>query len=131
MKALVGAQSPKIIAANIGRQKLSEIEAVAARVNAKVIFADNLQNSPANILGEKKTKSEDFGKFDDPADECLVFAGFEKGALTRTLDLLKARGATVTLKAIYTPFNRDWSLAHLINELAREHSAMTGGEKNE
>lgn len=74
-----------------------------------------------------------FGGFEPAADcgeppvgECLIFSGFDRTSLTRTVDLLRKSGAGVELKAICTPSNRSWTLRELMTELAREHEYMTG-----
>lgn len=60
-----------------------------------------------------------------PAAECLIFSGFDRASLTRTVDLLRRSGAGVELKAVCTPTNQSWTLIDLLTELAKEHEYMT------
>ncbi len=66
-----------------------------------------------------------------PQAECLIFAGFDRPALSETVDALRAAGLRVALKAIATPSNIGWKLSDLLAELAREHEYMAarGGNK--
>ena len=67
------------------------------------------------------------GCTEPPKDECLIFSGFDRRALSEAVDGLKAAGVKVALKAVCTPSNQSWKLSDLIKELTREHEYMTGG----
>ena len=56
------------------------------------------------------------------ADEMLVMQELS----SPLLDMLRAAGATVALKAVVTEQNKGWSSAALCRELKREHEAMKG-----
>lgn len=57
--------------------------------------------------------------------EMMVFSGLEDGRLEQFLEAYKMAGiAPVSLKAIVTPYNFNWSLHQLAQELIRERTAM-------
>ena len=59
-----------------------------------------------------------------PEAECLIFSGFDRAFLSKTVDALRGAGAGVDLKAVCTPSNQSWTLKALLTELAREHEYM-------
>ena len=61
-----------------------------------------------------------------PAVECLVIGPMERRRLDQLLRTLGQAGVTVALKAMVTPTNQKWPMVRLIQELRREHQAMTG-----
>jgi hypothetical protein len=61
-----------------------------------------------------------------PEGECLIFSGFDRNALSKTVDALRKNGAAVDLKAVCTPSNQSWTLRALMTELTKEHEHMTG-----
>jgi hypothetical protein len=122
--------TPKILAINVSGERFETIGKIAAKFSAQCIESSDVQKSVAELLGERTASSADSGKYPDTDTECLLFAGFNKTTLGRLLDELKSQNANVTLKAMYTPINREWSAAHLICELGEEHKRMTGGERN-
>ena len=61
-----------------------------------------------------------------PAVECLVIGPMERRRLDQLLRALGQAGVTVALKAMVTPTNQKWPMVRLIQELRREHQAMTG-----
>lgn len=63
-----------------------------------------------------------------PACAALVVSGLrhDDGSLNAFLDAVKNGGADIPLRAMVTPTSRDWTLAQLLQELAREHEALGG-----
>lgn len=59
-----------------------------------------------------------------PGEVCLLMAGLSEEKLDRLLRRLKETGAAVSLKAVVTAHNKDWTLAALMRELAREREAF-------
>lgn len=118
---------PKILAANLSEEHDLKIRAISVKYRAEYITVYDLQKSIAFLAGEKTADAKDSGKYSDTDSECLLFAGFERGVLNRLLDDFKTQSIRIPLKAMYTPYNRDWSFAHLINELTEEHRRMIGG----
>ena len=59
-----------------------------------------------------------------PGEACLLMAGLSEDRLDRLLRRLKETGAAVSLKAVVTAHNKDWTLAALMRELAREREAF-------
>lgn len=128
MKAITrNIAAPKILAANLSDEHDSKIRDISVKYRAEYIAVDDLRKSIACIIGEKTADAKDSGKYPDTDSECILFAGFERGTLNRMLDDFKAQSIRIPLKAMYTPYNRDWSFAHLINELTEEHRRMIGG----
>jgi hypothetical protein len=120
--------SPKILAINLSGEKLEALQTLARAHNAELTVCEDLKKSAANYLGEKSSPPKDADKYPDSDSECLIFAGFDGRGLNTLLDSLKKSSVSADLKAIYTPHNRDWSIAHLINDLTEEHRRMTGGD---
>lgn len=58
------------------------------------------------------------------SDEMLVLCDLPSPALDEVLNTLRARHASIALKAIVTEENAHWSSLRLHEELVREHEAM-------
>ncbi len=58
-------------------------------------------------------------------EEAIVFSGFENSRLNAVLSRLRSAGASVDYKAVLTVNNQGWTMAHLMGELAREHSIFS------
>lgn len=63
-----------------------------------------------------------------PDTPTLVISGLrhDNGELSAFLDTLKTAGFTVPVRCMVTPTNKNWTLAELLMELAREHDAVNG-----
>ena len=59
-------------------------------------------------------------------DEMLLLCGLRSGQLNQLLDLLRQSRATVSLKAVLTEHNAQWSSEKLHHEISLEHAAMQG-----
>lgn len=57
-------------------------------------------------------------------EEILLFSGIEDGRLDDVLAMLRGSGLSVSLKAIVTPHNVNWTLAALYRELAAERDSF-------
>lgn len=61
--------------------------------------------------------------------EVMIFSGLDEDELERFLQAYRKEGILpVGLKAVITPYNVNWSLYHLTEELARERAAMQSGK---
>jgi len=61
-----------------------------------------------------------------PLDEpMLVFCGFYGGRMEQALNAMRRAGLRIPCKAMLTAANRGWKPAELLDELRREHAAMT------
>lgn len=131
MKAIIKKNSePKLLAVNLNEGDAEALRALAKEYKAEFTAAEDMQFSVARLLGEKTSDCADSGKYPDSDSPCIVFAGFERAALNGLLDDMKSMKISIPLKAICTPHNRDWSLAHLIAELTKEHKMMKGGGRS-
>ncbi len=127
MKAIIGKPKRKILAANIEGERYQLLLDAAKAHDAQVINVEDMNVSICSLLGEANaTKKDD--EYPPKNDECLLFAGFGSD-LNDLLDTLSSLGLNVPLKAAYTPHNRVWSIAHLMNEIEKEHRFMSGGGK--
>lgn len=58
-------------------------------------------------------------------EEALIFSGLSRSRLNQLLDAMKkADVASVNLKAMVTATNASWTVAELLQELAKEHEIM-------
>lgn len=127
MKAIIGKPKRKILAANIEGKRYQLLLDAAKAHDAQVINVEDMNVSICSLLGETNAAKKD-DEYPQKKDECLLFAGFDSG-LNNLLDTLSSLGLNVPLKAAYTPHNRVWSFAHLMNEIEKEHRFMSGGGK--
>lgn len=58
-------------------------------------------------------------------DECMIMRGFSSTRMDKLLMQMRNEALTIDLKASVTPYNRDWTLAKLIQELQHEHQKIT------
>ncbi|MBE7003693.1 MAG: DUF3783 domain-containing protein [Ruminococcaceae bacterium] len=63
-----------------------------------------------------------------PETGFLLLCDLGERQLDRLLAAMRRAGVHVPHKAVLTPFNRDWTLCKLIEEVSREHASMTGTE---
>lgn len=61
--------------------------------------------------------------------ECLIFSGIEGNRLDMILKTLRAEGVSIPLKAIVTGANQSQTLVWLLEELAKEHEALTNAKR--
>lgn len=124
MKArITGGTEKTVLHYGLSPQHMQALELSAADAGAKLTAAyDTSLTIGALIKGEGGEPKETV-----PAEECLVFAGFDRQSLNALLEDLKASGVRIPLKAVLTPHNSGWTLGALIDELRREHEHMTGG----
>lgn len=128
MKArITKTQEKKLLAVNISDADSDKLVELSKRADAKLIQADDLGKTIAELLCEGDAP-HDTGSYPDHDAKALLFAGFDRRELDRFLDALKSSGIDIPLKAVYTPHNRGWSAAHLLDELIKEHRQLTGGD---
>lgn len=63
------------------------------------------------------------------SDEMLIMYLQDGDVLDTALRMMRREKATVALKAVLTPTNKDWSLLALHDELKREHEYMQRSAK--
>ena len=59
----------------------------------------------------------------------LVFCGFYGDRMNQALNAMRRTGLRIPYKAMLTAANRGWKPAELLEELKKEHAAMTQGTK--
>lgn len=124
MKARTVKVKKALLCAGLDGEKSGVIAELAEKFGAEFILSGDYDTPIFVLLDKGGHESET-----EAADELLLAAGFECEELSDFLDELRSRGVTIPLKAIYTPYNRAWTLAQLAQELKAEHQYMTGGGK--
>ena len=119
-----GIQTAEITGADVNRTVL---ELISGKTGAG-------QKNPApvqkNAAGEDGAGKNGAGKYAPPLyflPELLLFQGLPTRELYRFLEDLKAAGIPrIDLKAAVTPYNLNWTLYELAENLKEEHAAMGG-----
>lgn len=62
--------------------------------------------------------------------EFMVFCGFEKSVLDKVLNFMKKKHITVSVKAMMTETNKEWSFRKLISEIDKERKMMQSQNKD-
>lgn len=63
------------------------------------------------------------------SEELLIFCGISSQKLDQVLSMLRSSGLTVSLKAVMTAHNVNWTLADLYEELCAERAQFQRNEK--
>ena len=66
-----------------------------------------------------------------PAEPLLALADFTEPQLDALLAALRQKSISIPLKAVLTQTNRRWTVGQLLEELRREHEAMTRQRKEQ
>ena len=100
---------------------LKELGAVA-----KTPLPERLGDTAAAALGLVGARPA-FMPYTGPIPECefMLLANFPEPLLKEFLARSRQAGAVVGCKAVLTKTNRDWRIVDLIDEVAKEHSAVT------
>lgn len=114
-------------AGNEGREK--EMEALAGKSKVDFIPVSPLQAGQqigclAGVKGYGEKKLSLFKLPPRLPEEMLVFSGFSGERLDVMLGLLREKGLSVSLKAVVTAHNVDWTFAALYQELTAERAAI-------
>lgn len=118
--------TPKIIGYCIEEQKKSVLMAAALELDTDITFINSSSANEkvayvATINGY--SKSEEVVK-NPPECEVLIMSGLKSTVIDRLLQILRNKNALIELKCTVTPFNQDWEIYRLIEELKREHEEM-------
>ena len=99
---------------------------------------DPTQEGLANVLDklkipQRKVDPRELGdqELQSVADSSgvLCISGLSGAKLDRLLQALRQEGVSIPLKAVVTPTNQRWTFLQLIQELQREHEAVTQGHQ--
>ena len=97
-------------------------------VDSYVVKEDDLTKTIGQIAGSSVSKSS-VSRPVPFKDEMLVFCGLEPGQLDVFLEEFKKRDiAPVSLKAVMTPFNAQWTPGRLWAELRKEQEYINSKE---
>lgn len=125
MKARIIPTIPEtVLHYNIGTKKIL-LEQTAASLNMKCVEipADKAGESVGFLAGYNGFMSN--GSSVTAEGECLIFSGIEGKRLDLLLKAMRTSGLNIPLKAIVTATNQSKSVEWLIEELSKEHEAMT------
>lgn len=122
MKARVARSADKkLLCCGLSRERLQIVGKCAADHGADIVEAGDGSLTIGQQLGGIK------GEGAAPAEECLIFSGFDRAELNALLESLRTSGVRIPLKAVVTAHNIGWKLDDLIAELRKEHEYMNGG----
>lgn len=120
-------QDKRLLTVNAKEPHMQKLAELSKKAGARLIRADDQNMTIAELLGESPAP-HDTGSYYSHDAEALIFSGFDRRELDAFLDALKANEVSIPLKAVCTPHNRGWSVAHLLDELIKEHKQLTGGD---
>ena len=125
---------PKIIGYCIEERKKSILMTAALELDTDITF---INGSSANEKVAYVAAINGYSKSEEtvenpPECEVLIMSGLKSSVIDRLLRTLRNENASIDLKCTVTPFNQDWELYRLIEELKREHESMhkINGGKN-
>lgn len=131
MKAYVSAEPRCVLLWRVGpgTPGYGALELAARRFNLRLraVGVQDLGARVGELCAGRPGKAAPLG-VSAPALPALIVSGLRQddGSLAQFLEQLQRGGANIPLRAMVTPTSRDWTLAELLNELAREHSALGG-----
>ena len=129
MKARLSSPEKLIAAYGLDEQKLTALSLFCDREDIRLRLV--CRGEEDKTAGELCRPAASDNTARGQAGECLIFAGFGREELSRTVDALRRENIRVPLKAVLTPSNAGWPLRGLLAELAKEHEYMSsqGGRK--
>lgn len=118
--------NPKIIGYCIEEHKKSVLMAAALELDTDITF---INGSSANEKVAYVATINGYSKSEEvvenpPECEVLIMSGLKSAVIDRLLQILRNNNAAIELKCTVTPFNQDWEIYRLIEELKREHEEM-------
>lgn len=125
MKARVNSPMSKVAAGvNVSEEKATIISEVMAGIGGE--YKNAGQDCGADLIGyicchKGYARSEERVNVEE---ELLIFSGLDSKDLNVVIAGLRDRGCSIPLKAMVTPHNKDWTVAALSSELAKEHELM-------
>ncbi|MCR4588605.1 MAG: DUF3783 domain-containing protein [Lachnospiraceae bacterium] len=102
------------------RIRTKKIPAVFYSRNLRELVSMSAQDL-ASPKAEDLKRSMAYGKI---TGKLLLFCELSDARLDQVLDVLRPSSLTVDYKAILTPTNKDWNVALLMAEMAREKAAL-------
>lgn len=113
-----------VLSYNIGDKK-EALEKAAASLNMKhtEIPLDKAGESLGFLAGYNGFASN--GTAVSAEGECVIFSGISGKRLDMLLKAMRGAGLNIPLKAVVTAHNQSQSVVWLLEELAKEHEAVT------
>lgn len=99
------------------------------KIPCRPVEPEDLCQTVGHLAGFPGFEARPAEELPAPQISCAVMAGVARGLLDRLLPAFKASGVQIPLKAMVTPTNQLWPFYQLLQELQREHEAMTRSRK--
>lgn len=121
-------EQPAVVAVNLKDDHIIPLTGLCKRRKVKLIITEEL-HTPIDCLldGKGVFKKPISDGYPDTESECILLAGLPGAELSEFLDDMKSSGISISLKAMHTPHNRSWTMAHLIAELTEEFRFFKNG----
>lgn len=110
---------------NCPLEKLRKLQVLLIRLGLswKAVSAEE-QGKTLEELAELTEPSEAAEEFTAFTDEMMVMANLPQGKMTLLLNGMRQNKTVISLKAVMTETNRNWSSVKLYEEIRMEHDAM-------
>lgn len=117
----------KIIFLNVSESKINKMRPVLGLMGiaAEIIDSGHLGDNVGYIAYPERyentaaeTVSEDFG------EEFMLLCGFDQKSLDAVLNFMRKNKMNVSLKAMLTDTNKNWTLGRLIKEISAERQML-------
>lgn len=112
---------------NIKNKKAIEIKNICRTLYVEYREIDESEYSYKLSYLLKMSDNSEKGESGDIKNEMLYLIGFNDGLLNIFLKLLRSKKCAVTLKAIMTETNVNYTSYELYKEISAEHKAMQSG----
>ncbi len=121
---------PIILLYNVSSNKVNILRPVVSMmgIGIKLIKEEHL-NCKAGALAypdmfESVCASEDTMPLNDFSEEFMLLCGMDKTMLDKILNFMNKKKISVSLKAMLTETNKDWSVTKLISEIKAERDEI-------
>ena len=133
MKSIIRTKSEKmLLTVNITDEEFSRLCSIMEARGGKAVKvpSDSGNEQLGYLLGFSgfAPSGKEKQSVDSPA---VFFSGVDGKELNEILAQMRQDGIRIDLKAVCTAYNQSWTLADLIQELAKEHAYMNGGRDSE
>lgn len=112
---------------NIKNKKAIEIKNICQTLYVEYREIDESEYSYKLSYLLKMSDNSEKGESGDIKNEMLYLIGFNDGLLNIFLKLLRSKKCAVTLKAVMTETNVNYTSYELYKEISAEHKAMQSG----
>lgn len=117
-----------VLSYNLPAKKAAKIRMIATRLGAKVRAVEKTEQQQKLAFFLENYDTDVAAPFASPFDaEMLVFAFFSQPELDVFLQQLRVQKIPISLKAVLTQTNQDWTSAELYAQLCAERDAIAVG----